>query len=98
MKLRDKINTGLLVVAAAGGITAAAFSAMPTAGAQSYPPYIPTSIIVGPDSTTFTITDKSRPPYIYYACAFTSPRYTSTNADGTRLYEPAVQCNQTRRP
>jgi hypothetical protein len=65
----------------------------PASTAQVDTPYIPSSIIVGPDSTEFTITDEARLPVMHLVCAFTLPRKTGVNPDGTVLYTPTVQCN-----
>lgn len=59
--------------------------------------YIPRSVIVGPNSTWFTITDESRGPAKHYVCAFLSPRDTGRNTGGSHpleIYVPAIQCNE----
>lgn len=88
------INTILLGIVAVTGLALMVLVAMPKATAQSVTPYIPRSIIVGPNATWFTITDESRGPAVRYVCAFTAPKYVKTNLDGTRLYVPTVQCNK----
>lgn len=65
-----------------------------TSSATSYPLYIPRIITVGPDGTEFIIKDESRGSVVTYYCAFLSPKYVSTNRDGTKLYVPAIQCNR----
>lgn len=68
------------------------------ASASNRPAYIPSTIIVGPDSTSFIIKDESRGKTVYYYCAFLSPHNTGQPIIGTHplqyVYVPAVQCNR----
>ena len=93
----------LAVATAAGGYLLAAANsahggARPgTDGGRDVDNYLPASIVVGPDSTLFTITDESRGRPVRYVCGFTRPTDTGRNTGGTHpleIYAPAVQCNR----
>jgi len=107
--MRDKLGrlVGAVILMAIGAAIASAALAFTypagatvhaPASATSYTPYIPSNIIVGPDSTEFTITDESRPPTVHLICAFTLPKQVGTNSDGTVLYVPTIQCNKDTGP
>ena len=95
---------GLAVLAAAGGYLLAAANsahggARPgTDGGRDADNYLPAGIVVGPDSTQFTITDHSQQGRtVRYVCGFIRPTDTGRNTGGQHpleIYVPAVQCNR----
>lgn len=95
--MRLALGLGITIVLAMAGVLALLF--IPGASATTYDndPFMPKSIVVGPNSTEFMILDESRGKTVVYYCGFLSPRDIGRNTGGSHpleIYVPAIQCNK----